>query len=363
MKLLVAISGHGFGHLAQTAPVLNALSELVPDLSLTLWTDLPEAVLIARIASPFQWRREAADIGLRMRDAVTVDVDASLRAYLDFHAAWDERVATEADWLEGYGFDAVFSDVAYLPLAAAARIGIPGIALCSLNWFDILRAYLPDTGDLSPVFGQIQAAYRSARVFLRATPALPMSWLDRSEAVPAIATLGRDQSAALLEMEGMEGVRRVLVAFGGIGYRDGMDLPALPGVVWLLSGDDVGKNGKRGDVIAIEPARIPFLDLLASCDALLTKVGYGAFVEAAAHAKPVLYVDRPDWPETPWLRDWIADHGRAEPITESLLYGEGAAEAVSRRLERLWTSVPRCPASADGAAHVAMRIVDLIRAD
>jgi hypothetical protein len=32
--------------------------------------------------------------------------------------------------------DLVFSDVAYLPLAGAARAGIPSVSMCSLNWAD-----------------------------------------------------------------------------------------------------------------------------------------------------------------------------------------------------------------------------------
>jgi hypothetical protein len=62
---------------------------------------------------------------------------------------------------------------------------------------------------------------------------------------------------------------------------------------------------------------LSFLDLLASCDVLITKVGYGSFVEAAAHAVPVLYLDRPDWPETPYLAAWLAEHGNALSLDEA----------------------------------------------
>jgi len=39
--LLVDISFHGFGHLSQTAPVLNALRRLIPDLRLTVRSAAP----------------------------------------------------------------------------------------------------------------------------------------------------------------------------------------------------------------------------------------------------------------------------------------------------------------------------------
>ena len=41
MHLFVDISSHGFGHLAITAPVLNALGKLQPDLQLTVRSGLP----------------------------------------------------------------------------------------------------------------------------------------------------------------------------------------------------------------------------------------------------------------------------------------------------------------------------------
>jgi len=45
MHLLVTICAHGFGHLGQSAPVLNALRRRLPALRLTVASTLPEARL------------------------------------------------------------------------------------------------------------------------------------------------------------------------------------------------------------------------------------------------------------------------------------------------------------------------------
>jgi hypothetical protein len=37
--------------------------------------------------------------------------------------------------------DLVLSDVAYLPLAGAARAGIPALAMCSLNWAELFAHF------------------------------------------------------------------------------------------------------------------------------------------------------------------------------------------------------------------------------
>src|SRR3546814_4050528 len=47
------------------------------------------------------------------------------------------------------------------------------------------------------------------------------------------------------------------------------------------------------------------LDVIASVDAVVGKLGYRLPVEAACHGKPMLYVSRPDWSETPVVASWM----------------------------------------------------------
>jgi hypothetical protein len=120
VHLLVDISAHGLGHLAQTAPVLNALRPLVPDLRLAVRSALPWRRLAARIAGDFEHIAEARDFGFIMHNAVDVDRPASALRYRELHADWPRVVADEADWLRSRRVDAVVCNAAYLPLAAAA---------------------------------------------------------------------------------------------------------------------------------------------------------------------------------------------------------------------------------------------------
>ena len=48
-----------------------------------------------------------------------------------------------------------------------------------------------------------------------------------------------------------------------------------------------------------------FPDLLSSVDAVVTKPGYATFVEAPAAGRPLVTLDRPEWPETPILLDFL----------------------------------------------------------
>lgn len=354
MRLLVAISHHGLGHLAQAAPVINALHAARPDLEFLVWSGVPRAALAARIHAHFRHRHEPADVGLAMHDAVRVDLAASRAAYLAFHQDWDARIADEAAWLREQGIAGVLSNVACLPLAAADRAGIPGVAMCSLNWVDIAGAYLAEQAGMAEVLEQMAATYRTARAFLRATPAMPMAWLENREAVPPIAALGVDRGMALRARLALaSGERLVLLGFGGIGYQTARSLPTLDGVRWLVPDDWVQE---RADLIPLSRAGLPFLDLIASCDALVTKVGYGSFVEAAAAGIPVLYIDRPDWPETPFLADWLLAHANTAAIEERQLF----TPEIGALLDSL-LAAPRVPGvTADGEAKAARRVLELL---
>ncbi len=355
MHLLVCISHHGRGHLAQIAPVLNALRVLWPALRLTVRSALPYPVLAERIRGPFVHYAQAADCGLSMRDALRVDLDASLTAYRDFHAQWPKRVYREAEFLRAAGIDAVLSNVAYLPLAAARVAGIPAVALCSLNWLDIFRHYFGEAAGAPVIMEQMAAAYGAARAFLRPTPSMPMADLPHGRAVPPIAQRGIARRQALRLRLGLSAAARiVLVGMGGIAYRPkGEDWQRGRDLAWLVPDD---WRGASGQVYGLSEAGMPFRDLLASCDALVTKPGYGSFVEAAVSAVPVLYLPRPDWPETPYLVDWLQRNARAAEIDEHAWQSAG----IEAALERLWAMPPAQPVEPAGAQVAASALRDLL---
>ena len=171
--LVVSITGHGFGHVAQTAPVLNLLHRLLPELRLTVRSARAPSHLRTRIHAPFTHINSEGDIGMVMSSALDVLAEDSRAAYRAFHRDWDKRVAAEADLLRELGADFVFSNVGYLALAGAQRAGMPNAALCSLNWADIYRHYCGNDA----VAAQIQACYANADAFLRATPGMAMPGL------------------------------------------------------------------------------------------------------------------------------------------------------------------------------------------
>jgi len=353
--LVAYISGHGFGHIAQTGPVLNALRQRHPELRLTVVSTAPEFKLRQRIDGDFQLIGRAADFGFVMEDAFRIDHAASARAYREFHADWAGRVAAEAEFLQAQAPDLLLSNVAYLPLAAAAQLGLPAYAMSSLNWADLFIHEFSGETWAPPLHAQMLAAYRSARTFFRLAPAMAMSDLPNARLTSPVARLGANKDAILRQALGVDaGTRLVLVALGGIATRlPAADWPLTPGVHWLLP---QAWAAERPDMTAFESLDWDFSDLLASVDAVVGKPGYGTFAEAACNGVPMLYARRPDWPEQEALIPWLQEHNRALEIPEADLQQGHLAAA----LQRLW-ALPTPPRpTPDGGRQIAAELAAVL---
>ncbi len=354
--LVVSISGHGFGHVAQTAPVLNALHRLMPQLRITVRSSVAASQLRARIHAPFIHLPSMGDIGMVMTTALEVNIEKSRAAYREFHADWDTRVEQEACLLHELQADLVFSNVGYLPLAGAQKAGIPGVALCSLNWADIYRHYCcaPLACQTETIAAQIQACYANADAFLRTAPGMPMSDLANLIPVAPIAAVGSNRRDELnLRLRLAKGEKLVLVSMGGIDSRLPVEnWPEIKGVHYLVPAAWQAcpeLNRRDEHVISLESLPVSFSDLMASSDALLCKPGYGSFVEATCSGIPVLYVGRPDWPESPALISWLQQHGTSREISQDAL----AQGDIGCELEQLWRMSKPEAVAPSGALQVA----------
>lgn len=329
--LFVDISSHGFGHLAQTAPILNALRRLCPQLRLTVRTGLPEKQTRSRIDSPFTFINESSDFGFAMVNAVSIDPVTTANRYQAFHATWQDRVGMEAHQLLELRPDLVLTDVAYLPLAGAAQAGIPAISMCSLNWAELFAHFFGHLPWANTIYAEMLSAYNAAEYFLRLIPAMPMETLDNTIAIAPVASLGTRRTDMLQQVLPCQTTDKiVLIAFGGIDHSLKLEhWPQLPGIHWLVP---QAWLARRRDMSAFEPLGIDFTDLLASVDAVLTKPGYGTFVEAACNGTAILYQRREDWPEQECLIKWLHQHARCTEITTNALLSGDIAPA----LETLW---------------------------
>lgn len=287
-----AITPHGFGHAAVTLAVLDALERQVPaGLDVTFLSGLPEALLRTRWGRPCHVVKYAAatDFGMLMTSSTGIRVADSLAAYTDAHARWDAVVAEEAALLAAIAPDVVISCISYAALAAAQALGIPNFGLGPFTWREILAAYSDQSAAVVAALVTMGEVYGAADAMIATTPAVVMDLPN----LRTVGPVGRPGRARRDELR-WDGAERVaLVALGGITE----DLPVaqwprVEGWRWVVP-----------DELSISVS-----DAIASCDAVITKPGYGTFVEAACAGTPLLYRDRPDWPETTGMARWLSQH-------------------------------------------------------
>ncbi len=346
--LVFDVSGHGFGHLAQTAVAVREVRALLPTARITVRASHPTEVLRGFLPADVSIGRPPHDATLAMHSPIDVDVAASARRYQALHRNWDAVVAGEAEKLAALTPDAVISDVGYVSLAAAARLGVPSYAMCSLDWYGVFRTYCNDCEDFERIAEQILAAYESAEAFLQVAPHMPMDYFPHRIPFGPVARIGRNRRTDLdRKFPDLRGRRFVLFSLGGIpGGPTPADLPQHSELCWVCD-DTVA--GRANGVIPLGRLGLPFIDAIASADAVVTKPGYGTVVEAVCNGVPVVSVERPDWPETEYMQAWAHRHGRAVFVPRSDQWVEDALGAVLAML----ADPGRLGPEPDGAAGIA----------
>ena len=350
MKHLVTdISGHGLGHLAQTAPVISRLASMLPGVHLTIRSSLSEKLLRAWISAPFDYVSADLDRGMIMHDAITVDVQASCAWYESFHSDYEERLKKEISSLERLRPDLLLSDIPWIGLEAAHRLRVPSIALCSLNWADIYRHYCHQSRECEEIADRIMSAYANTDVFLQPHPSMPMSELGNTQAIPPIARVGKARRKQLQTITARPDAEKfILLSMGGIGMQfSEYSLPVIQDTTWIVPDNF---ETTRKDVIIQSSLGMRYIDLLASVDLVLTKTGYGALVEAVVNRVPVLCIKRPGWPEEAGLFDWCREHGYFEQTRFQELGSDATRESITRLMNTVWNKEH---VIADGDQHAS----------
>ncbi len=350
--LYVSVADHGFGHISQSSTVINQLHQLSPKIHITLQCGQPKETLKNWFKAPFDHLQYATEFGMLMNNAVDVQRDASLERYRQFHHDWDKHLHHEIIRLEQLQPDLVFSNVSYLTLAAAQHLGIDNIAMCSLNWGEILKGYAPPED--RAICQQIEAIYNSANLFIQPQPHMPMEGLNRRHSVGPLARIGQRQDNLKTRLGIGQDATLLLIGLGGIPTELPMQQWPVEKDLYFLIPDQWPLQHRNA--IRYSQCQLPFIDMLASCDGLVTKPGYGSFTEASCNNIPVLYLRRQDWPEEPYLIEWLQRHNRCQELKRDEFFSGHFQQA----LESLNETAPLAP-QPNGAQQVAEILLEHLK--
>jgi L-arabinokinase len=282
LQIVFYVSGHGFGHASRDIELIRAICARDAEARIVVRTAAPERLFAPVAGAQVDLQPVEADTGLVQIDSLQLDEDESARQARRFYADFDRHVLDEAELVHRVKADVVVGDIPPLAFAAAARAGVPSVAVGNFTWDWIYGVY-PAFDRLAPgVIPQIRRAYASATLALRLPlhgGFEPMAAVTRD--IPLIARRSTRNAAATRCALGLPGDRpAVLPSFGAYGA----DLPLA--------------QLRRSDRFAlIEPVRDPppgwvYPDLVAAADVIVSKPGYGIVSECVANDTALLYTSR-----------------------------------------------------------------------
>lgn len=273
------ISGHGFGHASRSIELMRALVRKRPALRLIVKSTAP-SWLFAQVTGA-TYERFEADVGMTQTDSLTIDAGDTARQAARFYRDFDPRADAEAAWLRSAHVELVLGDIPPLAHAAAARAGLPSLAIGNFTWDWIYEGYPAFEQSAPGVVQTIRDAYRQCTRALR----LPMhgGFVSMPDVVD-IPMIGRrstiDPRTTRRALEVPDDRLFVLVSFSG----RGLDLPL----------ERIARN--EGLTILSPPAALPqpleYQDLVAAADLVISKPGYGIVSECVANRTPLLYTSR-----------------------------------------------------------------------
>jgi L-arabinokinase len=306
MNLVFYISGHGFGHASRALEVVNEIGCRRPDARVVVRSSVAPRFLESSLDAGAALQPCDTDIGVVQRDSLTLDEDETARQAARFYEGFARRVDEEAAVLQMLNASVVVGDIPPLAFAAAARAGVPSLALGNFTWDWIYEGY-PQFERLAPgVLDIIRGAYGGATQALRLPlhgGFAPMQPVVRD--IPLIARHSRrrrEDIRAALAIDA--GELAVLASFGGHGL--GLDYHAIarrhrfrlivtdqeaPGTEFAPGAATGGRLLRLA--MADLPARgLRYADLVAAADVVVTKPGYGIVSECIANGAALLYTSR-----------------------------------------------------------------------
>ena len=114
----------------------------------------------------------------------------------------------------------------------------------------------------------------------------------------------------------------------------------------------------ESNLLILPNAQRSYVDLVRAADVIVSKPGYGIVADVIRHQVPLLYTDRGDFAEYPYLVKTLEDCATAEFIPQDDLIGAN----LTPYLKRLLTRKKHWPAVATNGASVASeRLLSLLR--
>jgi len=354
------ITAHGYGHGTRSCDVLRALYSLAPNQPVIVTTDLPRDFLDSRLkdCTNLTLRPGAFDIGLVQKDSIQTDLFQTLEKLEELYAREEQLIVQEQNFFRENNIELVVADIPAIPLAAAQRSNRRNIAIGNFSWDWIYEAYAKTDLHWEFFVEKFRAVYEQTDLLLRLPFSPPMEQFPNRKEIPLLASPGRPRRKEIinsklkaLNKSRLENSKSNIVSdleFKNSDFLPDQDRP------WVLLSftsldlsfqalEKIRELSSNYEFFCVEPLEFPgscihsidrnavsFTNIMASCDIVISKPGFGLVSECIVNNKPLIYSDRSVFAEYPYLVDGIEKYLKNVHITSAQLYAGDFFQALEK---------------------------------
>lgn len=361
-KVLYYVSGHGYGHATRASEVIRELATRLPGGGIHVSTTV--GVRFFPVGPNVHHRLPTDDIdaGVAELDPLTVDAVATLTRVEALHRNRDRVVAAEASFVRREGIDLIVADIPWLAGYIAEAGGVPCLGIGNFTWDWIYEPYLTDDARWAPLLEWVRGGYSRMGAFLRLPFGHPVGGFRRVVEMPLVARhrfADRGTARQSLQIDPGETRRLVLLGMRGSAQVELLDAAARAGPDYLFICPETVAGSRPVNVLPVGPETgLGFPDLLAACDVVVGKLGYGLLAEVVTTGTAILYPPRVGFREDDLLRAAAARYSRARTIPMA----DFQAGRWSPHLEELFALHPPSlrlePTGAEACATEIIRTIE-----
>lgn len=326
--ILYFVSGHGFGHAVRSGQVVRELS--TRGHRCTIVSSAPKWIFDASLGGgDYRYHAMTVDEGVFQVDSLHNDLAQTYDRWKTFLDGAEDWIKKGTALVHETGARGIVSDIAPLAFPLARRSGLPSVLVSTFTWDWILDFYRDENPAFSEIARQIHASYLLADAMIYTPFAYHLPPVTPSFFVPLIAKKAAEGKREIRKRLGWEDLPYFFVTFGGYGVNslEGFRLGDFPEYRFVFLGE---ASGRKGNIISLKNGDVTHEKLVAACDAVIGKPGYGTVAECVLNRTPFVYTSRGKFAEYEPMVAEMAEYIPTFHIPHEELFAGGLRNYLGR---------------------------------
>jgi hypothetical protein len=310
-KVVFYISGHGYGHATRQITIINHLKRRLPEAAIVIRSNAPRWLFENNLRCEFEFDSVRTDVGVVQKDSLRPDKEETLRQAADFFGNMEKLIEVEVKTLQRRRVNLIVGDIPPLAFEVASRLKIAGVAISNFSWDWIYAPYIEEYPGYASIIEVIKEGYNRADLLLRLPFYGDTSAFRQIYEIPLVgrkSIVSREETHRRYNLP--SGKKYVLLSFGTYGLKEFNfeEMEKLNDYFFIAT---FMLDSSYSNLLCLRGHDLVHEDLVAACDVVITKPGYGIVAESLINRTPVLYTSRGDFAEYPELVKGLRQYGHS----------------------------------------------------